>query len=224
MFSYIKSYKVGKELWISRWKSWQVQRVGESRGRWWGAANLVRNGGCGLLIRGSPSHLPLIEWEGLVCCPISSYTYKALPFLHGQASIEGRNGKWLLNQSLLDWKVPVMGGMGPGEWKEPVGGRIGVISVLSPQWDEHVTVRLNQDCVFITALWRGWAVWWYGGIWEITENWTGGFVQKLGVQYRARKKKSLSGHLYFYEYLLFVSFSNTVFYLWTVFRQLVSVY
>lgn len=74
------------------------KREREERGRWEGEANLVRNGGCGSLIRGSPSQLSLTEWGGLVCRPISSHTYKALPFLHGQPSIGGRNGKWLLNQ------------------------------------------------------------------------------------------------------------------------------
>lgn len=37
----------------------------------------MRNGGCGLLIRGSPPQLLLTERGGLVCRPISSHTYTA---------------------------------------------------------------------------------------------------------------------------------------------------
>lgn len=71
---------------------------------------MVWDGGCGLLIRGSPSQLPLTEWGGLVCRPISSHTYKALPFLHGQPSMgeEMENG-YLTNDYPIERYLSVEG-------------------------------------------------------------------------------------------------------------------
>lgn len=65
------------------------------------------------------------EWGGLVCCPISSHTYKVLSFLHGQPSIGAEIENGYLSSDYLIERYLSWEGRGP-ENKRDMWGRLGV--------------------------------------------------------------------------------------------------
>lgn len=102
----LKKRKVERQLGVEvlggnkQVKSWRAdggrgRERGRETARGGKKGNLVRNGGCGLLISGSLPQLRLTEW-GRPCLgvPINSHTYTAPPLPTRPAS-EGRKKKWV---------------------------------------------------------------------------------------------------------------------------------